>query len=136
MGEHKNSKNIKMKLFSAACLVGVLSASVVNRAPDGCIVKLMKQIEQDMIKCDQSEDVEEFKCVTSTFKKFFTGAAQCIAGIGRDGMNEVMKCEFWCLKDMDSSMGECTGTDIEIDRCSVEVMREFFKCTEGCAHMP
>merc|ERR1739848_497377 len=129
MGEHKNPETIKMKLFSAACLVGVLSASAVNRAPDGCIIKLMKQVEQDMAKCDQLEDVEEFKCVTSTFKNFFLGAAQCISGMVREGE---MKCEVSCIKDLDEGIVGCSGNDNEVAKCELDLMREWFSCSMRC----
>merc|ERR1711944_256165 len=98
----------------------------VGDGPGACIVKVMKQVEQDMAKCDQLEDVEEFKCVTSTFKNFFVGAAQCIAGMGREGE---MKCELNCMKDLDEGMLDCTGNDNEVAKCELGLMREWFSCS-------
>jgi len=116
------------KFFTGAaqCIAG---REASNRSPDGCMVNLMTQIGQDMAKCDQLSDVEEFKCVTSTFKKFFTGAAQCIAGKSREGE---MKCEVMCIKDLDEGVANCSGNDNEVAKCELDLMREWFSCSMRC----
>merc|ERR1712110_539771 len=134
----KNILTKKMKLL--AIILGLISAEPIVR-DEGCVVGCMVRFGNQMTKCEELEEAEEFRCVTGAMKDVFRCMADCLSKDVSPVVQEVFEipevkdegCVVGCMVKFGNQMEKCEQLEEQEEfRCVTGAMRDVFRCMGNC----